>query len=101
MGWEDRDGRRYYYRKRREGERVVSEYVGHGELAQLLAQQDAEKRAADHVANEVARAEQDAESEIERRLDQTTVLVDALTEGALRAAGLHYHRGEWRRRRND
>ena len=28
MAWEERNGNLYYYRKRREGNRVVSEYVG-------------------------------------------------------------------------
>jgi len=30
MGWEERRGRKYFYRKRRNGGRVVSEYLGAG-----------------------------------------------------------------------
>ena len=33
MAWEERNGKSYYYQKRREGDRVVSEYIGTGELA--------------------------------------------------------------------
>ena len=40
MGWEDRNGRRYYYRKRREGSRVVSEYYGAGPFAETLSTED-------------------------------------------------------------
>ena len=38
MGWEDRNGRSYYYRKERDGTRVKSVYVGRGETAGLIAQ---------------------------------------------------------------
>ena len=37
MGWEQRHGRRYYYRKSRQGRRVCSQYVGAGELPEALA----------------------------------------------------------------
>ncbi len=37
MGWEERNGRLYYYEKRREGRRVVSQYVGTGTFAEACA----------------------------------------------------------------
>ena len=37
MSWEQRGNRRYYFRKRRQAGRVVSEYVGAGELAVAAA----------------------------------------------------------------
>jgi hypothetical protein len=40
MAWEERNGRMYYYRKRREGGRVVSEYVGAGIGAEAIATMD-------------------------------------------------------------
>jgi hypothetical protein len=40
MALEVRNGNTYYYRKRRIGKRVISEYVGKGELAFLLYQYD-------------------------------------------------------------
>ena len=46
MAWEDRGGNRYYYRKRWEGGRCVSEYLGAGELAEALATLDAYDRTA-------------------------------------------------------
>ena len=37
MGWEERNGRMYYYSKRREGDRVISEYIGAGMGAEAIA----------------------------------------------------------------
>ena len=33
MGWEKRGNNKYYYRKKREGKRVISIYFGKGEKA--------------------------------------------------------------------
>lgn len=47
MGWEERKGRRYYYKAERVGGRVVKRYVGTGRLAELAARLtalDAEQR---------------------------------------------------------
>ncbi len=40
MALEERNGNYYYYRKEREGNRIVSKYYGKGELASLVAQMD-------------------------------------------------------------
>ena len=40
MAFENRHGNSYYYRKKRDGNRVISEYLGCGELAYLIAQFD-------------------------------------------------------------
>ena len=102
MGWELRNGRRYYYQKRRIGRRVVSEYVGTGPSAELAEYIDADKRhmrlleaaerADERQAIDVMRAEDQAFSR------QCDVLRDAAA-ALLRRKGLHRHRGQWRRRR--
>ena len=40
MALEKRNGNYYYYKKERDGKRVVSKYYGKGELAFLIAQMD-------------------------------------------------------------
>src|SRR5712692_4639389 len=100
MAWERRGARHYYYRSRREGLRVVKEYVGQGPLAQLAAKADAvdrrerlaERRALSEDRTRLAAADAGAE-----------VIYDAAEAAlcrALTSAGFHrHHRGEWRRRR--
>ena len=46
MAIEFRGGGAFYYRKRREGDRVVSEYVGGGLVGLIVAQDDEGDRAA-------------------------------------------------------
>ena len=41
MGWEIRNGSRYYHRKERSAGRVRSIYVGQGAIAEMTAQVDA------------------------------------------------------------
>jgi hypothetical protein len=98
MGWETRGTRRYYYRKRREGQRVVSEYVGTSSSAALIAESDALLRVQSWGARKQRTLEiqqlRDADQEINRLLD----LCSSLTSAALIIAGYHTHKGQWRRK---
>lgn len=100
MGIETRKNSAYYYRKRREGRRVVSEYVGGGELGALLYQADrlaaveaAEERAARQALARSAQEEGRAARELAAHCQEFAAL-------ALLAAGYHRHKGTWRRRRS-
>jgi hypothetical protein len=100
MGWENRNGKRFYYRKRRQGRRVISEYIGSGPIAEfmativkgerqdLAAQRMKKKQDFDRVLNE------------DRELDTACELVRDLTRWILLASGYHAHKRQWRRRRN-
>lgn len=98
MGWEIRGNNRYYYRKRWIDRRVVSEYIGAGELAEALAmldeydQQERVRLAAEWrtvVDDDRQQAETMAELEDLVRLAMTAVLI---------ANGYHTHKRQWRRR---
>lgn len=97
MGW---DKGRYYTRSRKVNGRVVREYIGTGEVAELAAQSDAIDRAdreAERQARRAEKAELDALDASVKELDE---LADLLARAALLAAGYRQHkRGEWRRRR--
>ncbi len=46
MGWELRNGRKYYYRKVRRGRHVFSEYVGADLVGIMASEQDLEEQEA-------------------------------------------------------
>lgn len=98
MAWEGRArGGRYYTRSHRVGGRVVREYIGAGpcgELAAALDQLDQAEREADRQAWQAERA-----AVLAAAADVTGFgrLVDDALALALTDAGLHNHRGEWRR----
>ena len=102
MGWETRQrGGRYYTRSRREGGRIVREYIGTGRVAELVAMLDERER----EEREAARAE---DRERRAQIEATDDLIDALCRGVgtlaratLLAAGYPQHdRGAWRKRRD-
>ena len=99
MGWERRGNGRYYYRKRRLGSRVVSEYVGAGECGDAAARRDALVRA----ERERMQQEQIRERERLLALEQAGAgaedHVHLVMRAWLLAAGYHTHKGQWRRRR--
>ena len=78
MGWETRGTGRYYYRKVRCGDRVVSEYVGTGKVGALVA-----------LLAEAKREEAECRREVERQSIQQAI--------ALEQADFHRHKGQWRR----
>lgn len=99
MGIERRGNNLYYYRKRRIGDRVVSEYVGGGELAHLWAHLygiERESRDEERHRLQVKRAEIMAGDKALADLDAT---ISTLVQGILIAGGYHTHKGQWRRKR--
>ncbi len=100
MGWESRGNGRYYYRKVRYGDRVVSEYVGTGEPAEKALELAQEARA------QAKRSRQDDQRTIQQADEadaELATLTDRLSRQiveALERAGFHRHNGQWRRRRN-
>ena len=99
MGWETRGNGIYYYQKRREGSRVVSEYVGTGPDAALiesLVQLGYDKAKHDRRQDQKQRAEVEA---FDGEVAALCELIDMLTDAALVTAGFHKHKGQWRRKR--
>lgn len=97
MGIETRNGNIYYYRKRREGAKVVSEYVGSGEVAYI----------ADHMAKREREEKREArqaltatDSQADSLLDSFSREVDTITDSYLGLLGYHRHKGQWRRGRD-
>jgi hypothetical protein len=101
MAWEDRKGKSYYYTKEREGSKVVSRYVGSGEVAQLIGQFSALRREEDRERRAEIAAERNAMLAADRAVDDVMSLANELMQEALQAEGFHQHdRGEWRKKRD-
>jgi hypothetical protein len=99
MGIEFRRDRAYYYRKRRVGGRVVSEYAGGGLLA-LSAMERAEEGRAERAAADAAwRAERARMEEEERAAVAYCDGVEAQVREMLTSAGYHRPKRRWRKRR--
>jgi hypothetical protein len=100
MGWETRGGAGpYYYRKVRRGGRVVSEYVGRGDMATLFALLDEQAREQKAAEAEIRREEQREEAEADARLDALVREAEAVAADRLIGLGYHRHKRQWRRRR--
>lgn len=100
MGWEERNGSRYYYRKRREGKRVISEYVGSGPVAGLAARMDEATKAERQAKRDALRRQMAEQDAADAQIDEVCRMTETLTRAALIAAGFHLHRGQWRRTRD-
>jgi hypothetical protein len=104
MGWEYRKGTRYYYRKERQGNRVVSTYIGPaGDRAALFAEIDAldrQRRQQERWEAQIARAQFAELASAPEGLTELLAEAKRAAAEALTAAGYHQHkRGQWRKRR--
>ena len=100
MAWEERGGRRYYYRKVWKDGRCFSVYEGAGLAGELAAARDAKERAeAGRVARDV-RAELAALDKVDAMIDAEWQTVKAAAEATLEEAGYHRHKRQWRLKRD-
>jgi hypothetical protein len=100
MGWEERKGHSYYYRKERDGARVRSVYVGSGETARLIAQLDLIQSNEQKGLSHLARIEREGWQAQEAELDALAEMMDELATGMLLVAGCHTHKRQWRLKRH-
>jgi hypothetical protein len=96
MGWEKG---RYYTRSHKINGRVVREYVGGdivGELAAGIDERRRERRKQEREAWLAHKKEIESEDE---SFDEACKAAELLAKAAMIVAGYHYHRGEWRLKR--
>jgi hypothetical protein len=99
MAWKTINGRRYYYKSERDGNRVKSTYFGAGEPGTLMANMVAFERLERAADREQLREERhDSEAE-ETAVSEWFDGVQAVADAAMIAAGFHQHKGQWRRKR--
>lgn len=100
MAWEDRNGRRYYYRKRRAGKRVMSEYVGSGLAGEIAEIFDAEDRYEAEYKRAELREQKTRVQAIDSQAGEIEKYSRAFTRACLLLAGYHPHKGQWRKLKN-
>jgi hypothetical protein len=98
--WEKRErGGTYYTRSRKEGGRVIREYIGGGPLGELAAKTDALNRLRREREAMACREERESLEALDRSVEELYEAAEVLTRASLLAAGFHQHnRGEWRKR---
>lgn len=101
MAWEKRGDRRYYYRKRRQGNRVVSEFVGAGYLGSLAAQLDDADRLRQQAQREQVRRERATQDDLDKQVDGLGQQLADLVTAVLLVNGYHTHKRQWRRVRDN
>ena len=99
MGWEQRLGRSYFYRKVRRGGRVGSEYCGGSGRGQLAAEQLKQERIERKRKQDYEKQQRIQAKETENQLRREAETVRAIVRQFLIRAGFRDHRGTWRLRR--
>jgi hypothetical protein len=95
MGWKTINGRSYYYKSRREGGQVKTDYCGAGAPGLLMSLLVAE----DQAEREAIRAERAESLAEDRAVAEWFDGIQAIADAAIIAAGFHKHKGQWRRKR--
>jgi hypothetical protein len=96
---ERRNGRLYYYRSVRDGEKVRKVYVGAGEFARICSETDILQRTSRRAQRERERAELERLEALIAPVLELSETAEILAHAHLIAAGHHRHKGEYRRAR--
>ncbi len=100
MAWERRGDGLYYYRSVRDRGRVRKEYVGRGEIAEVIAHADEALRQSREARAERERADLEGVRDLATAANELHEAAETLARAELVAAGYHRHKGEWRKRRD-
>ncbi len=90
----------YYYRNKRIGGKVVTEYIGNDLYAHLVQLQDDEQRQAAAEQRQAWQVSVDADKQLDAQLDSLTEIVNAYAGAVLLVSGYHLSTNRvWRKRR--
>jgi hypothetical protein len=99
MAWEKRGKKKYYYRKSWINGRCVSEYIGAGEIAPLIAQQDRWEKKRAKMARQEMRRLQRRDAALDAQLDELSQINRNLVDALFLINGYHLHKRQWRKKR--
>jgi hypothetical protein len=97
---ERRDGRLYYYRSVRDGEKVRKVYVGAGDLARICSETDILRRSSRRAQREREKAELERLKDLVAPLEEFSEAAEVLVIAHLVDGGYRKRKGEWRRARS-
>lgn len=80
MGWEQRGNNSYYYKKERDGSRVMSVYVGRGEIAHMVAQIQSTSPLLEKLARNIKSPDEVKFEKAEAALEQASDLIQLITK---------------------
>jgi hypothetical protein len=97
---ERRNGRLYYYRSIRNGEKVRKLYVGAGEFARICSEIDLLRRTSRRAQRERDRVELERVKGLVAPLEEVSEATKVLVTAHLVDGGYRKRKGEWRRARS-
>jgi hypothetical protein len=97
---ERRNGRLYYYRSVRDGEKVRKVYVGAGEFARICSETDILRRTSRRAQRERERTELERLEGLLALLEEFSEAAKVLVIAHLVDGGYRKRKGEWRRARS-
>jgi hypothetical protein len=89
----------YYYRKRRQGERVVSEYIGKGLAGELADLCDKEDKLKADVGRAELQEQKATAAKLGKEIRKTQDYTRTITRAVLLLSGYHAPRRQWRKLR--
>jgi hypothetical protein len=99
MGIEYRNGKPYFYRKRRKGGKVISEYAGSGALAEIIALLEEENQDKKENRRQAQKKKEAKYKRSELELTQLQQITNELFTSVALANGYHKPKRQWRKKR--
>lgn len=99
MSWENRGNNSYYYKKRRINDSVISEYIGKGELACLVARFDTIERSKSDSKKERIKTQRKDLEKFDYLINEISETNNLLVKALFLINGYHTHKYEWRKKR--
>ena len=89
----------YYYRNKRVGNTVVSEYVGGGVMGEFAEMVDEDERQKADLCRRAVQEIKRRDAAIDNEIDKIGAQVKALVEAMLLVTGYHQFKRTWRKQR--
>lgn len=95
-----KQGGRYYVRNKRQGKKVVTEYIGTGPLADCAEAMDNRKRGQEEQRRAEWQAAKLEAEQLDAILGEVEAEIEPVVVALMLATGHHTHKRQWRRKRS-